>query len=780
MKDYAENSHSKISSIAVIGSYTPRKCGIATFTADLVESLSAQNCQCQAIAMNDKSEGYNYPEKVHFEIDEQCPSDYHTAADFLNNNQVDIISLQHEFGIFGGPAGDYILLLLEKLHMPIITTLHTILTDPSKKQKKVMNRLIDLSDQFVVMSQTAIDILHSVYDIPREKIDFIPHGIPDMPFVDPNYYKGQFDLMGRKVLLTFGLLSKNKGIEYVIKGLPKVIERFPDLTYIVLGATHPHTLEAEGEEYRTKLENLVKKLNLEDHVVFENHFVAFDELCDYLAAADLYITPYINEQQITSGTLAYAAGTGKAVISTPYWYAKEMLSEGRGKLVPFKNETAIADAISEVFANDKERHQMRKKAYDFNRNATWKEVAGRYIEVFRKVKTENNHNPRPQKTEQSSPEVLNDSWLNLPQFNADHMYSLTDNTGILQHAYYTVARRNHGYCTDDNARALIVALQARNIPQTIKGDLLKLDKLSTLYLGFLVHAFNAETGYFRNFMSYRREWKQEKGSEDAHGRALWGLGLTVSLAEEPARVSLASNLFIRALNTAEGFQSPRAMAFTITGIVAYLEKFSGDSQAQRILSELAGRLFKKFTANSSHDWPWLENKLAYANGKLPHALILAGETLQRDDMKQMGFISLKWLMNTQIEGGHLVPVGNRGWYKKNEKKARFDQQPLEAYALNEACITAFKVSEENHWLAKARICFNWFLGDNDLNLPLYDKRTGGCRDGLQVDSVNQNEGAESTLAWLLSLMAMYQLSEAMERPPKIGQETNYETTGRQN
>lgn len=755
-----ENSFINIDSVAVIGNFMPRKCGIATFTTDLVRSLTAQDYKCLTVAINDKTEGYDYPPEVGFEINQDSLSDYHTAADFLNTNEVEIVSLQHEFGIFGGSSGDYILSLINDLKMPVTTTLHTVLTDPTIKQKQVLKRLADLSDRFVVMSKTAVEILNTLYDIPREKIDFIPHGIPDMPFGDPNYYKDQFDLLGKKVLLTFGLLSRNKGIEYVINGLPKVVERFPGITYIVLGATHPHVVNSEGEKYRNYLHRLVNKLDLENHVIFKNNFVPFDELCEYLSAADLYITPYVQEEQITSGTLAYAAGMGKAIISTPYWYAKEMLSDGRGKLVPFKNENAMAGAITELFENEALQHQMRIRSYEYNRNATWKEVARQYGGLFKKIKSEHMLRPRPHNASNTGLFSKKDIGLNLPRINLDHLARLTDDTGILQHAAFSVSNRNHGYCSDDNARALIVAVKAQQMQQIDEADNILLKKLKDIYLGFLLHAFNPETGRFYNFMSYSRQWLEEAaGSEDAHGRALWALGITVSNGKLNSDISLASNLFLRALSASESFRSPRAIAFTILGIDAYLEIFSGDSTAKRIYTVLAERLCNQFESNAADDWPWLENLLAYDNAKIPHALLAAGSRLHRREITQRGLNTLKWLLSIQIESSHLVPVGNHGWFERDGHKARFDQQPLEAYALVETSIAAYQIDGKQFWVDQAEICFSWFLGNNDLRMPMYNPDTGGCRDGLHVDSANQNEGAESTLAWLLSLLAMYQLSD---------------------
>jgi glycosyltransferase involved in cell wall biosynthesis len=771
MRELTNNAAAKINSVATIGNYLPRQCGIATFTTDLVQSLSPKITRCEAIAINDKPEGYDYPEKVRFEINQHNLLDYHTAARFLNINEFDLVCLQHEFGIFGGKAGSHILELLDKLHMPVVTTLHTVLDDPSPKYRSAMERLTDLSDRFVVMSQSAVNILKVVYDIPQEQIAYIPHGIPDTPFVDPNYYKEHFNLLGRRILLTFGLLSENKGIEYVLRGLPKVIEQFPDVIYIVLGATHPHVLEWEGEKYRESLQDLVKELGIERHVMFKNQFVPFETLCEYLSAADLYVTPYVNEDQITSGTLAYAMGTGKAVISTPYWYAEEMLSGGRGCLVPFKDDKEMADNIIDLFRNEAKRHQMRKRAYDFNRNATWEQVARQYLNTFEEVKHDYNQQPRPR--DYSSLTSTNGKNTNgkrtdghIPELKFDHLLALTDDTGMLQHAKSKISNRNYGYCTDDNARALIVAVRSRQISQV---DASPLDGLFDRCLAFLLHAYNQKYRHFRNFMSYDRKWLESTGSDDSHGRALWALGNIVSLGQESSHLPLTSNLFMEALETAGTFQSPRSIAFTLLGIHAYLKTFPGDTKARRISKLLAGNLYEEFTSNASTDWPWLEEQLAYANAKLPHVLILAGDSLHREDMTQMGLEALGWLLDIQTEEGHLVPIGNQDWYKRGGRKSRFDQQPLEANALIEACIAAYHVTNDKYWLDYAVTCFNWFLGYNDLNIPLYDAVSGGCRDGLQSNGVNQNEGAESTLAWLLSLTSIRERSNDEILQPVNGQ-----------
>ncbi|MFO7738507.1 MAG: glycosyltransferase family 4 protein [Desulfatiglandaceae bacterium] len=752
-----------IDSVAVIGNYLPRQCGIATFTTDLVEGLSAEapDVNCWVAAMNDTPEGYPYPEKVRFEINQNKLTDYSVASQFLNISQMDIVCVQHEYGLFGGPAGSHLLKLMGDLRMPVVTTLHTVLKDPAPEYRDVMCKLSDLSDKMVVMSRKASEFLKDIYGVSEEKIAFIHHGIPDTPFIDSSFYKDKFGVEGKKVLLTFGLLSSNKGIENVLQALPAVIKKHPDVVYIILGATHPHILKFHGDAYRIMLQQLVRKLDIGEHVIFLNRFVSLRELCEFLGIADIYLTPYLEEAQITSGTLAYAMGTGKAVISTPYWYATEMLAEGRGKIVPFNNPDAMADQITALLDNDVERHAIRKKAYTFSREAVWKEVSRKYLQVFSEVRQNRTRNPRPRHSYVENIKAITN--FELPEIKLDHLKALTDDTGILQHANHTIPDRTHGYCTDDNARALLVAAMGQKYLPT---NGLGLDFLSGHYLGFLLYAYDEKNGRFRNFMTYSRQWMEEIGSEDAHARALWCLGKAVAFLDDPGHLAMSTTLFNKALRAVENFHSPRAFAFSLVGMHAYLHKFSGDSDVRRIREVIADRLFNQFKNNGTDDWPWLENALNYANGKLPHALLLSGQWMQRSDMIDMGLKSLKWLLSVQTEEGHFVPIGNNGWYEKGGPKARFDQQPIESNAMIEACIEAFNITRDKTWIDSAVMCFNWFLGNNDLNLPLYDPKTGGCRDGLMADGINQNEGAESSLAWLLSLMTLQKLyaDEILNQP----------------
>jgi hypothetical protein len=500
------------------------------------------------------------------------------------------------------------------------------------------------------------------------------------------------------------------------------------------------------------LQQLARKLNIGEHVIFQNRFVELKELCEFLGIADIYVTPYLEEAQITSGTLAYAMGTGKAVISTPYWYATEMLAEDRGRIVPFRNPDAMAEQIIDLLDNDVERHAMRKKAYIFSRDAVWNEVSRKYLQVFSEVRQNRTRKPRPRHSYVENIKAI--TKFELPEIKLDHLKAFTDDTGILQHANYTIPNRTHGYCTDDNARALLVAAMGQKYLPTIG---LGLDVLSGHYLGFLLYAYNEKNGRFRNFMTYSRQWMEEIGSEDSHGRALWCLGKAVAFLEDPGHLAMSTTLFSKALRAVEEFHSPRAIAFCLVGMHAYLDKFSGDSGVRRIRDVLAGRLFDQFKNNGTDDWPWLENSLNYANGKLPHALLLSGNRMQQNDMIDMGLNSLKWLLAIQTEDNHLVPIGSNGWYEQGGPKVRFDQQPVEANAMVEACVEAFNVTRDHTWFENAVMCFNWFLGNNDLNMPLYDPKTGGCRDGLMADGINQNQGAESSLAWLLSLMTLQKL-----------------------
>ena len=750
------NTASKISKIAFLGDYLPRKCGIATFTSDLLTAVAAEHPQtyCFAVPVNDIKGGYEYAEVVRFEIDEQDLSSYLRAADFLNIANVDIVCLQHEFGIFGGPAGSHVLALLRQLRMPVVTTLHTVLREPNTDQLRVMQELVARSTRLVVMADRGRRILREVYQVPPAKIDLIPHGIPDIPFVDPNYYKDQFGVEGRMVLLTFGLLSPNKGIEYVLNALPQILAEFPEVVYIVLGATHPNELREQGEAYRLGLERLAKKNKVEKNVIFYNRFVDPEELKEFIGAADLYITPYLNEAQVTSGTLAYTFGAGKAVVSTPYWHAAELLGEGRGALVPFADSSAIAGEVMGLLRDDTRRHAIRKDAYKLGREMVWSNVARLYQGSFEMARIERAVLSRKSfftKTLDQQPQEL-------PDLKLDHLSRMTDSTGIFQHAIFTVPNFSEGYCTDDNARGFILAVlldEMEEEPERVRT-------LATTYAAFLHHAFDLSTKRFHNHLSFDRRWLDEKGSEDSHARALWALGLGVGRSPYHSFQTMAGQLFAQAAPAVMEFTSPRAWAFSLLGIHEYLRRLSGDRLVNQIRDTLMTRLMELFDRAALPDWPWFEDELTYDNAKLAHALILTGRATGNTAAFERGLQALRWLAGVQTsENGHLRPIGSNGFYRRGGTRATFDQQPIEAQAMVSACLEGYRATSDTWWYEQAQRAFDWFLGWNDLGVELYSPSTGGCRDALHVDRVNRNQGAESTLAFLLSLAEMRLMQNAV-------------------
>jgi glycosyltransferase involved in cell wall biosynthesis len=743
-----KESNTSMRQIAMIGNYLPRKCGIATFTADLCQSVAGQfpETTCFALAVNDTAEGYAYPTTVRFELAEEDLITYRRAADFLNVHNVDLVCLQHEYGIFGGKAGSHILALLRELQMPVVTTLHTILREPDSQQHRVLEEIARISDRLVVMSAQGSELLQEVYRVPADQIDFIPHGIPDVAFVDPNFYKDQFGVEGKQVLLTCGLLSANKGIEYVIDALPQILSRHPEVVYIVLGATHPHVIRQEGEAYRASLERLARENGVADHVVFHNRFVDLQELVEFIGGADIYLTPYLNQAQTVSGTLAYSLGAGKAVISTPYWHAEELLAGGRGILVPFKDAGAIAERVIDLLDHGSERHAMRKRAYLYSREMIWPRVARRYMESFERARLERADHVRPI----YAAGAIKDH--ELPPLKLDHLQRMTDGTGLLQHAIYAVPNYTEGYSTDDNARALYLTVLLEDLEEPAIGEA---ERLAARYMAFLAHAFDPETGRFRNFMAYDRRWLEDVGSEDSQARALWALGAVLGRSCNERLRGIAGWLFDRALPVAPMFSSPRAWAFTLVSIHEYLRRFSGDRAAQAIQETLAGRLMGLYKERSSPEWLWFEDIVSYDNAKLPHALLLAGHWLDRPDMIEAGLEALAWVAEIQgADASHFVPIGNRGFLRQGGERARFDQQPIEVQSMVSACLEAYRLTQEEEWREKAQRIFEWFLGRNDLGLSLYDPGTGGCRDGLHADRANQNQGAESTLAFLMALAEM--------------------------
>ena len=734
--------------LAILGNHLPRECGIATFTTDLTDAIAteAPNADCSVLAMNDVGQRHRYPERVRFEVPETDLLAYRRAADFLNVNAFDILCVQHEYGIFGGKAGDYLLWLLRELRMPVVTTLHTIIREPTVPQRQVMDELVHISERLVTMTEHGASVLRDVHHVSGDKIDVIPHGIPDVPFRSQD--KDRLGFGGQSVILTFGLLSPDKGIEYVIDALPDVVARYPEAVYIVLGATHPQIKRQYGEAYRLSLELRARRLGVNSNVVFHDRFVSHSELIGFLSAADVYVASGLNPEQSTSGTLAYAVGAGKPVISTACLYARELLADGCGILVPSRAPDAIATELLGLLGSETRRDDLRERAAAKGRSMVWPAVARSYVRTFERARSDH----AKQSRSVFEPMTLATRPMELPEINLGHLRVLTDDTGIMQHSEFCIPRYEDGYCLDDNARALrLVTLleEAEAIdPGEVRG-------LASRYLAFVRYAFNAKCGRFRNFMAYDRRWLEECGSEDSHARALWALGSVAGRSDDPGRQTLACDLFHAALPAILDFTSPRAWAFGLLGIDEYLKAFAGEREVEAVHATLGKRLFSLFRRVSRSDWPWFEDRLTYSNARIAQALISSGRRLEQPEMVADGLRSLEWLLRLQCsEEGYFAPIGCQGFYVRGGRKALFDQQPVEACGTIAACFEAESQTSNGDWRGYARRAFDWFLGQNVLQVSLYDSRTGGCRDGLAVDRVNENQGAESTVAFLVSLLEM--------------------------
>ena len=736
--------------ISIISSYVPRLCGIATFTHDLTNSIKDSSTGGEYLinigAINDDIDGYKYPSDVKFEIRENNVNDFRDAAYYLNLSDSEAISIQHEFGLYGGEAGSNILYFIERLRKPLVTTLHTILEKPTNEQVKVMEALGELSSYLIVQSKRSKQMLEKIYNISAKKIKFISHGAHDVPFLDTAYNKDKFQLAGKKVILTFGLLSPDKGLEDGINALSYVVKEHPEAMYIILGATHPNVKKYNGEAYRYSLEHLVKKLGLEKNVIFINRFVDTSELLDFIMLSDIYLSPYHIKEQIVSGTLTYAMACGKAIISTPYWHAEELLANDKGILVPFKDPEAMGKAISYLIADENKRNDLRKNAYAAGREITWPKIGKKYLEVFHTAVEEF------KRTDKLLILPADDKNLPaLPEVNFTHLKNFTDCTGIFQHATYSIPNRNEGYCTDDNARALLVAVMNKYAQNDDS-----LDAQIATYLTFVHHSFNPENCLFRNFMSYDRKWLEESGSEDCNGRIIFVLGYIIKNTISNSMLRLVKSLFDQSIKHMTAFKSPRAMAYISMGCIAYLHKFAGAIDIKKINKTLCDKLLDFYTRASTPDWRWFEEYLTYDNARLSQALLSSGKFTNNASYTEAGLESLNWLYESlyDTEKNCLSIVGNSEWFHKGGIKSKYDQQPIEIPAMIDACYLAYSITGDNAWIDRLGIAFSWFLGNNDRQEPLCDLTTGACFDGLNSAMINQNQGAESTISWLHSLLRM--------------------------
>lgn len=749
----------KTKRIAFIGNSLPRQCGIATFTTDLSHAMSnpEQGVETRIVAMTDGKLNYAYPDDVVFEIRDGEIEDYVTAARILNSGDYRAVSLQHEFGIFGGPDGEFILTLLSHLRLPVVTTFHTILAAPTPSQKRVLQKVATASSRVVVMADKGREFLEGVYGVDPDKIDVIAHGIPDRAFHNPELAKGKMGYAGRPIILTFGLLSPNKGIEVVIDAMPAVLKAQPNALYIVLGATHPNLLRQEKEAYRDSLRARAEQLGIEQSVVFLNQFVDVPTLLDFIAMCDVYVTPYLDEAQMTSGTLAYSFGMGSAVVSTPYWHARELLADQRGILVPFGDAQAAGDAIASLLNDDALRMAMRQAAFEAGRLMIWSHIASLYLRSIETARTA--YRPR------LISDLMTHSLARAPQITAlklGHFHVMCDDTGIFQHAVYSVPDRAHGYCVDDNARALILACQLAAAGETGIAD-----RMTASFAGFVQHAWNPDRQRFRNFMSFDRRWLEEEGSEDSHGRTLWALGVCAASDSDRPRRRWASALLERAMSASRQFRSPRAWAFTLIGLDAYATTNHQDERAAELRTELAERLMALLRQVSTGDRHWFEEGLSYENARLCQALIVTGIATGSGEMVAAGLRSLRWLMQQQMApGGQFRPIGTEGFFDVGEAPKIFDQQPVEATATISACLAAFGATQDKTWAEAATRTFTWFTGSNDHGLSLIDPETGSCRDGLHPDRANENRGAESVVCYLISCLEIGRLARLAQAPPQ--------------
>jgi glycosyltransferase involved in cell wall biosynthesis len=745
----------RIKRIALIGNSPPRLCGIATFTEDLRAALSAAypRLAVDLYAMNDLGGQYDYGPEVVCTIDQDDLSDYQLAAQRINESGADVVLVQHEYGIFGGPAGSLLLRLLDRVEAPVVVTLHTVLQDPNAEQRAVIEALMRRSARMIVMAEKGREILERVHGVPRGRVAVVPHGVPDRPLRDPAELKRRFGFAGHRVLLTFGLLSPNKGIETMIRAMPAIVSAHPDVLYVVLGATHPHLVAREGESYREGLVSLAEDVGVSNNIRFVDGFLQQELLLDYLEASDIYVTPYLHEAQITSGTLSYAVGLGKPVVSTPYWHAAELLADGVGLLTDFGDSEGFAQAIVGLLDDTARMEALRRRAWEIGRSMIWARLADAYVDIC-EVAVAN-------KPVRLATARIGRCDAITPQLNA--IERLTDGCGMLQHSIFNVPDRDHGYCVDDNCRALMLMHRFGG------ADADRADQLAVVYASFVQFAWNGEIGRFRNFMSFEREWLEAEGSQDSFGRSLWSLGITASEARHQDLRRWALHLFDQVAPNVRILDHPRSWAFAMLGADALLAAHPGHAVARSLLADFGARLRACFTARRQADWCWFEPMLSYDNARLPEALIRAGRRLGDRDMVADGLAALDWLDGIQTNpSGQFRAVGTDSFGIGQKPPLPFDQQPLEAWATIEAAGLAFAETGLEKWRETAWRAYRWYLGDNDLDMPIASLVDGGCFDGLMRDRVNLNQGAESVLAFQFACSAIERISKPVVQQPRAG------------
>ena len=711
------DSRPSVRRIAMLGNHPPRRCGIATFTHDLAHAVRGAGLEVDVVVMDDGSID-DYPDDVVYRIPDGDRAAYRAAAEWLNAQGYDAVCLQHEYGIFGGSAGSYLLDLVRELNMPVVTTLHTVLAHPNPDQQRVMDELLQLSERAVVMTRKGLELLRSAHGVSAEKVALVPHGIPDLPKAERDAERERRGVGDRTLLLTFGLLSPDKGIEVAIEAMAEVVEECPEALYLFAGQTHPHIVRNQGEAYRDGLKARIKELGLTDNVRLDDGYMDDEALGRLLAAADVYVTPYLKLEQITSGTLSFAVGNGLPTVSTPIWHAQELLAGGRGILVAPRDPGALADGIIRMLEDDDERLAISQRARAVGEGMRWPVVGGRYRTLMEEAREDSAARLRPLHSKDLGA-------LPVPVYT--HLATMSDDTGLLQHASYDVPTRTEGYCTDDNARGLVLTVRAAE--EGGPAAMAITEPIQSRYLAFLDHALDRETGRFVNFMSFDRRWLERMGSNDSHGRALWGLGVLAGGAHRHGRRDRAKELLRAAIPAMDAIHSPRAIAYALLGLVPFADADPG-SEAPRVRDRYAARLFSAFVAHEEEGWPFPEPALTYGNARLPQALIEAGVSAGREAWVAQGLETLEWLMKAQTgPEGVFASVGNQGWYPRGAAMAAYDQQPIEAAGAVSACLAAHRATGERKWLREAGRAFAWFLGANTVGVPMYDATNGGGFDG---------------------------------------------------
>ncbi len=728
--------------IANISTFLPRKCGIATFSNNLLNSIINNNdtkevkISAYVVALNKNNDKHKYPDIVKHTIRQNHQLDYIKTAKFINYSQANLCILQHEYGIFGGECGTYILSLTRNLRIPLIVVFHTLLKEPTYTQKVIIQKLSSKASKVVVMNNLAFEFLNTIYGVPKRKIVKIEHGVPDFKFIDNRATKKKYNLEDKKVLLTFGLLNRNKGIETVLKSLVEVVKKHQDIVYIILGKTHPNVVKESGEEYRNYLHRLVQKYSLRQYVFFYDNFVSDEELFNYLSATDIYITPYLNKAQMTSGSLSYAAGAGAAVISTPYWHAEELLADGRGILFKFGDHQSLSKILIKILNNPNEMHALRKKAYDYGRTHIWPEIGKQYFKLISNILKSN------EEIKVNEAHIINP--LAMPTFSLKHIKRLTYDTGIIQHALYNVPNLKKGYCIDDNSRALLMTLMAWN---QLKDE--EALELLPNYLSFINYMQN-DNGTFRNFLSFSGEYLDEDGTEDSFGRTIWALGYLLRYSPNPGYLQLSFEMFSKALPNFMKLKEVRSIAYTISGLYHYLKHYPSDEKMIKLLKDLTNKIISRVDNGKDKEWVWFENKLTYSNGIVPLALFYSYKLLNDKKILKTATELLNFLEEIKFKNDYLSVIGNDGWFEKGKEPAHFAQQPINATAMVLLFNQAYKVTRNKDYLKKMYTSYLWFLGENEMGIPLYNFDTGGCSDGLESYGVNRNQGAESTLAYLIA------------------------------